>query len=272
MLEISYARPIHVDWGGLLVSRGIGGHAERIIDSFELIFVQAGELSMQEEDKVYTMKQGESLLLWPGRRHCGTQPYPEDLQFFWVHFKIPNIALLDEDKSVLKLPQHAVVKRPDFLAELFRRYLDVQMISGNNNPTAQTLVWLMLCEVADQDVDTSTVKAAAIIAGRAYTFIKRHFHEHLSVQYIADQMPCSSKYLSRIYHQTYGMTLTEAVHQMRIDHARTLLLNTNQSVSQIAAACGFTDVSYFLKLFKRHVGSTALSFRRLRARGHVITE
>ena len=108
--------------------------------------------------------------------------------------------------------------------------------------------------------------------GRAYTFIRRHFHEHLTVQHIADQMPCTSKYLSRIYHETYGVTLTEAVHQMRIEYARSLLLNTNQSVSQIALACGFTDVSYFLKLFKRHVGSTALSFRKLRARSNIVTE
>jgi len=272
MLDISYIPPIRVEWGGQLVSRGIGGHAQRRIESYELIFVHAGVLNMEEEDQAFTINPGEAFVLWPGRMHRGTQPYPEDLAFFWVHFTLPSLMGHDKERASLKLPQHSVVKRPDFLAELFRRYLDVQMKSGSTSPTAQTLVWLMLCEVGDQDIEPKPVKAAAVIAGRAYTFIRRHFHEHLTVQYIADQMPCTSKYLSRIYHETYGVTLTEAVHQMRIEYARSLLLNTNQSVSQIALACGFTDVSYFLKLFKRHVGSTALSFRKLRARSNIVTE
>jgi len=272
MLEISYVPPITVEWGGLLVSRGIGGHSERKIGNYELIFVQTGTLYMQEEGHSFTVSAGETLLLWPERLHRGTQPYDDDLEFFWVHFTLLGSQESMGERSVLSLPQHTVVKRPDFLAELFRRYLDVQMTAGTSSPTARTLVWLMLCEVADQDTVLSPVKAAAVIAGRADAFIKSHFHEPLTVQYVADKMPCSSKYLSRIYHQTYGVTLTEAVHKIRINYARNLLLNTNQSVSQIANACGFKDVSYFLKLFKRHVGSTALSFRKLRARSNIVTE
>ena len=47
--------------------------------------MHAGVLNMQEEGQAFTISTGEALLLWPGRMHRGTQPYPEDLEFFWVH-------------------------------------------------------------------------------------------------------------------------------------------------------------------------------------------
>ncbi len=41
------------------------------------------------------------------------------------------------------------------------------------------------------------------------------------------------------------------------------------NVSKIAHACGFTDISYFFRLFKRYEGMTAMAFRRLNAQVRV---
>jgi AraC-like DNA-binding protein len=51
-----------------------------------------------------------------------------------------------------------------------------------------------------------------------------------------------------------------------------MLIESNRNVEEISRACGFTDVRYFRRLFKRHEGMTPLAFRRLYAQMHVNTQ
>lgn len=271
-LEFQHALPIRGSIGGLLVSRGIGGHELRICIDYELIYVRAGELQMQEEDRRFTVRSGEALLLWPGRRHWGTQDYPADLEFFWLHFSVTPRPEGTESETVLSIPQQAMVRRPAFLESLLRRYLDDQETHRLNPLVSGLLVWLILTELADQPAVPNAVGAAAVIAGRAEDYIRTHFHLPLTSSQIAAEMPCNPQYLSRVYRQTYGQTLTEAIHRVRLGYAQHLLTHSNRSVGEIGRACGIDDTSYFLKLFKRYTGMTALAFRRLNARSNVITE
>jgi AraC-like DNA-binding protein len=274
-LEIRLALPVHGKQAGLLVSRGIGGHDLRVCEEYELIFVRNGTLHLQEEEMKFTVPAGQAVLLWPGRRHWGTEEYSSDLEFFWLHFSVDEAAQAAEhthSASLLKLPQVMTVRHPDFLAEMMRRYLDIKETLHSNPITTSLLVCLMLCELEEEIESSAPANAASVIAGRAEAYLRTHFHEPLTARLIAEEMPCNPQYLSRIYHQTYGRTLTQAIQQTRIDYARRLLINDNRSIGEISRACGFGDTSYFLKIFKRRMGMTALAFRRLHARNNVVTE
>jgi hypothetical protein len=86
MLELNPRLPVRAHNGGLFISRGQGTHPHRVIGSWELIFVREGVLMVEEEEKRFEVGAGESLLLWPGRRHRATGDYPPDLSFYWIHF------------------------------------------------------------------------------------------------------------------------------------------------------------------------------------------
>src|SRR5689334_1921436 len=107
--------------GGFFLSRGEGIHPDRQIASYELIFVRKGALSIQEEDRSFEVREGQSLLLWPSRRHRGTAPFPADLAFYWLHFTA-SATSRGSDSGVLTVLQHVTVSRPDHMSELFRRY------------------------------------------------------------------------------------------------------------------------------------------------------
>lgn len=85
-------------------------------------------------------------------------------------------------------------------------------------------------------------------------------------------MRCNARYLSRVYREVYSETVTEAIHRRRLDYGRRLLVESKMNVNEIAAACGIDDASYFLKLFKRQTGMTALSYRLMYAQTNVVTE
>jgi AraC-like DNA-binding protein len=257
--------------GGLFLSRGEGCHPDRRIASYELIFVRKGVLAIQEEDRRFEIGAGQSLLLWPGRRHWGAAPFSADLSFYWIHFT-PQHTSPRTSAQELKISQYVTVSRPDHMTELFRRFLDDQESGVLDGTSATLLLMLMLCEVARSRPSASMREGASTrLAGRADAYIRTHFHRPLSPANVAEILGCNANYLSRIFHQVYERTLTETIHQCRFRYARQLLLEDDRNIDEIARACGFRDTGYFRRLFKRHEGITPLAFRRLYSRLHTNT-
>lgn len=268
-LQIGLALQAHN--GGLFLSRGEGVHPDRRITSYELIFVRKGTLSIQEEERAFEVSAGQSLILWPRRRHWGTAPFVPDLSFYWIHFSLEQSATRP-DVQELTIPQYVTVSRPDHMTELFRRFLDDQESGALDTTSAALWLMLMLCEVArSRPAHGARESASTRLAGRAEAFIRTHFHQALSPSSVADMLGCNANYLSRIFHEVYGQTLTEMIHLCRLRYARQLLLDDDRNIDEIARACGFSDTGYFRRLFKRHEGITPLAFRRLYSRLHTNT-
>jgi AraC-like DNA-binding protein len=57
------------------------------------------------------------------------------------------------------------------------------------------------------------------------------------------------------------MTLTEYINAKRLHQACSLLGSSDLRVQQVAYTCGFLDVNYFSRLFKRHYGQTPGEYR-----------
>jgi len=80
---------------------------------------------------------------------------------------------------------------------------------------------------------------------------------------IADNLGLSAAHLGRVYKKLRGMTVAEAIGKARLDHAQTLLRETNRPVSTVAAQSGFADAQYFYRAFKRETGATPSAYRQL---------
>ena len=100
--------------------------------------------------------------------------------------------------------------------------------------------------------------------GQTITLVQFDLTADLRLKAIAERLQVNASYLSRLFHQEYGCTLTQFINAQRINHGMSLLQLTDQSVQNIAAACGIQDVNYFIKLFKKQTGLTPLQFRERR--------
>jgi AraC-like DNA-binding protein len=270
VLRLSMRLPVRTQNAGLCVSRGQGQHPTRTIDSYELIFVREGELQVQEEGAKFVVAPGQTLLLFPGREHGGTAPYPPDLAYYWVHFTLEQPTDAD---SVLEVPQHCRIARPDNLVTLFHRFLEEQEASTLSQTTADLMLLQMLAEVVAQPAPAVVPEtAAAVLANRADAYIRTHFHTDISTASIADRLGCSADYLGRAFRGVYNMSIVDAIHRRRMHHARLLLISGEQNVDEVSRACGFVDCGYFRRIFKRHEGMTPLRYQRLHVRAHVNTE
>ncbi len=271
-LAFRAALPVQPSWAGQLVSRGVGRHPRRRMQGHELIFVREGVLEIAEDSTKFRIAAGQTLLLFPERLHYGTAEYGPDLSFFWVHFTLRPEEPVPAESELgwFQIPQVATVSRPDYLAELFRRYID-DFAAHRQDPVAGgCLIQLMLREVSRPE--TVPTSGASVRAAQADSFIRTHFHLPLSASIVAAQVGCHPRYLSRVYRAAYGTTLTEAIQRTRIDYGCRLLLDSDLRVGEIARACGIDDADYFQQVFKRRKGLTPSAYRRLHAPANVNTE
>jgi AraC-like DNA-binding protein len=85
----------------------------------------------------------------------------------------------------------------------------------------------------------------------------------LTVKYLSDQVHLSPGYLSDLLKKETGKNTQEHIHFYLIEEAKSKLIGTNKSVSEIAYALGFDYPQYFNKLFKQKTGKTPIEFRNM---------
>lgn len=271
--ELTIARAecaIKAQNAGLFVASGNDArHPTRVISSHELILVRQGRLELWEGEQVFTLEAGQTLHLWPGRRHGGVGTLPKGLEFYWIHFEVENPPDLTE---VIRIPQVQRLPRPDKLENLFRLFLDAQEAGDLEPVSASLMVQLMLLEVDQasrgQAPDSDRTNA---LAERARSYIHLHYARDISASRVALALGYNPDYLGRIYRQVYHCTLTEAIQRRRVKKACALLLDSDMTIEEVATACGFSDAGYFRRVFRRYQHCTPIRYRNAQARVHVNT-
>ena len=277
-LHLTMSCPIKAHNAGLFISRGSALHPTRTINSHELIFVKQGELELWEEGQQFQLEAGQTLHLWPGRRHGGTSPMPPDLRFYWIHYEVVCEPGSGESVTVpdyhpgLVVPQTATIHQPERLERLFRTFLDDQETGMLHPYAANLLTTLMLLEVVQAQTEpTEPTEDANVVATWAHTYIRMNFDRPITASKIAAALGYNSDYLGRIYHRLYGCTLTESIHRRRIEKACEWLLDTNLTITQIASRCGFSDPDYFRRIFRRVMQIAPGDYRVEFSRVHINT-
>jgi AraC-like DNA-binding protein len=269
MLDFPLDLPVTPASAGLFVCAGRGAHPVRVIDSHEIILVNRGRLDMFEEDRRLELREGDALLLSPGRRHGGAAPYPPDLSFYWLHFHLASSASRAvPGVPVLTVPQTVHLADPNRMRVLFRRYLDDQA-SGLFTRSRGALLVLMLLE----EMATAGPASAGLTGLRLAHLAKSHIQVHaceesIGTAAIARALSCNPDYLGRVFRQAFGQTLTEAIHRRRLQIAAALLLETPRTIAQVADECGYRDMGFFRRRFRQVHGVNPAQFRRLYRQWH----
>ncbi len=103
--------------------------------------------------------------------------------------------------------------------------------------------------------DNSLVKKACLQ-------VLLHIEEDISVGSVAERLFISKAYLSELFKDTAGISLSEYISMVKIERAKYLLSMTNMKAYEIADALGYNDHEYFSKVFKQKTGISPTVYRR----------
>lgn len=92
-------------------------------------------------------------------------------------------------------------------------------------------------------------------------YMNKNFDKQVSLAEVAKIANMSDVSFSRFFKQRTGNTFVDNQTQIRLGHASRLLIDTTQSVAEIAYKCGFNNISNFNRIFKKKKSCTPKEFR-----------
>ncbi|MDD2405150.1 MAG: response regulator [Sphaerochaetaceae bacterium] len=96
---------------------------------------------------------------------------------------------------------------------------------------------------------------------RMKLYVLEHYNEHISLQDIGQILHANSNYLCSLFKKEVKKGFIEYLNSIRIDKAKSLLMQDAVTVEEISVQVGFTSPSHFSKIFKRITGQTVSEFR-----------
>ena len=126
---------------------------------------------------------------------------------------------------------------------------------------------IILCNKGAAESDLFDTRVKAILAGdeilpphtgalvkKAILYLNKNASEQIVRWKLAEEVHVSEDYLTRIFHKEIGLSLWDYLNRYRINLASKMLLETNDTIYEIAEKAGFQDQAYFCRVFKKIYG------------------
>ncbi|CAI6023898.1 helix-turn-helix transcriptional regulator [Cohnella sp. JJ-181] len=256
-----------------------GRHSDRSgIGVFDLLIVTRGCLYMAEESVPLIIPAGSFALLRPDRSHRTTEPCREETHFFWAHFQTlgswheteaelaptvlrPDDVLHEIHRFAYYLPRAGTLLSPDAAYAWLRQLLALQSHASSSSQWRQQLVFQELLLRLQEDTKLPESNSYLKIAGEAAAFLRRNYRDALTYKAMSEALHFHFNYISLCMKRAYGCTPLQYLTRYRVEQAKRLLIDTDESVGRIAEETGFGSSPYFVRCFSRQVGTTPGSFR-----------
>ena len=234
-------------------------------DFYEIYFFISGNLSYNIESRSYRLSPGDVLLINPQELH---QPIfsPEKQHYeryvLWISPGIlQQFTLPGQDLSQCfdaSLPSHTNLVRPDGVSRELLTYLFQQLIrEQDSGEFASELNCLSLLTQLLVLVNRTALRAgrapeprenADSLVYRILGYITDHYHEDLSLDFLANEFFISKYHLSREFSRVVGTSVHRYIVQKRLIMARQMMA-AGTSTSEVSQLCGFGDYSNFYRAF-----------------------
>ena len=139
-------------------------------------------------------------------------------------------------------------------SELGYRNVDVQL---------HALLMLFYVSARSENGPSSALKRSRPdIIQQMKFFIMQNYASEITLEKLAHRFEISPAYLSRLFHREYGVSFYRYLTTVRMEAAVSMLSNTSLQIAEVALRSGFSDSSYFIKIFRRNFGTTPKNYRR----------
>ena len=262
----SYAREhyLYVQEIGTLQSLEPHISKRQNLNSFLFLVVLDGEGTLNYSGTRHRISAGDCALINCARpySHESSATHPWSLK--WVHFNGLEASyyydyFISRENSYLFRPR-SILPFTDVLDQLY-------LCQQNKNPLVELTSnkyltdIITLCFTENESLKLGEYTIPDKLK-QIHEYISENYFRKISLEDLADRFFISKFHLSREYKKIYGITLGNALTNLRLSHAKAMLRFSDDSVDTIALSCGFQDTGYFIKVFKKAENMTPLQYRK----------
>lgn len=252
---------------------------ENYHDFCELLYVDNGEIRVKSENFEGTLCENQLMIHRPNEKHylegCGmASPNVIIIGFeckseMLVSFASSPVTLSSEHKKMLsKIMQEgmSIYEPPyDIPNTVYMKKRD-EYPFGADQMIKISLEAFLITLVRDfsQDEKSSEAYASGAVAyaENVHKYITEHYTEKIYLENLCFIFGTNKTTLCRQFKESYGQTVVEYIHYLRIKSAKQLLRDKNMSVTEISEKLGFDSVHYFCRLFKKATGFSPTDYEK----------
>lgn len=236
------------------------------MNSFLMMWIQAGELSITFPDNETTIAKKDSIVILDckerNRYFANT-----NCHFTFFHFNGNQAQFLydyitKDGSNIFKINEDLKNNIYD-LFELFR-----SQIISDREESYSSLLYKMLINLTNTSsvvqIDKSPLHQTPKLVTDALRYIDAHFDEKITTSSICKYLGVSSSLLAKEFRMYTNNSLHQYLISVRLVHTQRLLTTQpDMSVAEIASCCGFNDTSHLTKIFKSEIGMTPSKFKKM---------
>lgn len=250
-------------------------------DEMEIIYVREGVVSVSVRNTEYTVSAGDIILIHPQAIHAIKQHGSHSAFYFNILFRFSALESGSEDicrKKYLEPIYTRKILMPELIRSGHPLYSDIAPIIQkllidphyqrfHDEMLIKSRLFEMLyhifrfCEQADKNSAYEDIVYEKLKVSLQY--LEKNYAEHITVEKIASVSNYSESHFSKLFHQLTGESFTQYLKKYRLEAAANRILNEKTKISEIAVACGFSNLSYFSRAFFDRFQVTPSEYRKI---------
>lgn len=216
---------------------------------YQILYVSNGKMNVND----VVIKSGEFYVMIPGEPQNYTYYATNNCIYYWMHFSGNKIEEMLSYYNISKgINTDNAFKHE--IDTLFNSLLRVNSHDENTFNASCTAIFQSIFPLLGVN------KAKAVHFSRAERLLSDN-SSNVTIKELAEIYHISTEHFIRSFKLAYGKTPTNYRIYCRINQAKSFLIDTQLSVSDISNLCSFADAYYFSKIFKKYVGLTPTQYR-----------
>lgn len=247
-------------------------------EDMEIIAVKKGRGMVTVDMEPYEAREGEAVVVFPGQLHGISQCSSEVMEYENIIF-LPSMLMTDESdlctydflrpmtEGGIRRPLHITDSLPDYGAfmECIRKMdqLCGQKCYAYQMGVKGTLFWFLglIAGIWGPGAAGQPRKSRERMK-RLLEYMEEHYGEKITVEDGAELCFYSNSHFMKYFKQYMGVPFTQYLNEFRLEKAAGMLLTTTEPVTAVAQRCGFDNISYFNRLFRRKYRKTPGEYRK----------
>lgn len=234
------------------------------LNSYLFFAVLDGSGTFSYNGKSHSICAGDCVWLNCAEPYSHESSAEDPWSLMWVHFHGNSAGnyyntFLQQGNSYVFRP-HNLTLFTDVLSQLYQtQQTKSSLMELISNKYITDIITLCFTENRTGHKEESSMPGKL---NQIHSYLDEHYADKITLEQLSELFFVSKFHLSREYRKTFGITLLNDLTARRISHAKSMLRFCDDSVESIAQACGFQDVGYFIKVFKKSENMTPLEYRR----------
>ena len=230
-------------------------YAYRVQSFYTWHFIISGSGTLEMDGKVHKIEKGQMFFIPPS---VEMRYFPnEDDPWEYVWFSLIGAAAAKYGETLGFTVQNPAISFDAYPGVINRlKHLFCSLTEENGGVFSALSAFYGLLEICTANAVPTGIHA-----------VKKYLDESFALPGFSVEQLCydagiSHAHMLRLFRQAFGCSVIQYVVAKRIELACELLRTTKLSVKSVAYSCGFSDEQHFMKSFKRHMGISALQYRK----------